>query len=148
MAVVSSHTDFLQYTTEWITKLNRGGLFPVNNQTFMFFSTIEKIVQSLLLSRLKRSKHTVKGEIVQTVIAHTLVQQQWTALSQDIADEDDVLELLKEIVTKWVTMRGFALAAAWMEAFKKKEAKTTTKKSSFRKELKKTFKDTQDKTIE
>ena len=45
-------------------------------------------------------------------------------------------------------MRGFSLAAAWMEAFKKKEDKTRRKISSFRKELKKTFKDTEDKTIE
>ena len=39
----------------------------------------------------------------------------------------DVSDLLKEVVTKWVTMRGFSLAATWMEAFKKQEASTTRK---------------------
>ena len=146
MAVVSSHTDFFQYAQEWLKKLDRGGLFPVNDETFLFFATIEKLVQSLLPSRLGRLKQdTTKGEVVQLVIDHTLVQQQlWAALSQDV-DDDYILELLQEIVAKWVTMRGFSLAAAWIEAFKKKEKKTTRKKSSFRKELNKTLKEAEKK---
>lgn len=95
--VVSSHANFLEYTTEWLTKLNRGGLLPVNDQTFLFLSTIEKLVQSLFPSRIARSKEdTSNGEIVETVMAHdhTLVQHQWTVLSLDMDDENDVLELL------------------------------------------------------
>ena len=34
--------DFLEYTKEWIGKVNRGGLFPLNNQTFTLFVGIEK----------------------------------------------------------------------------------------------------------
>ncbi len=30
MAVMGETTDFTQYTTEWIDKVNRGGLFPLN----------------------------------------------------------------------------------------------------------------------
>lgn len=107
MAVVSSHTDFLQYTTEWITRLNRGGLFPVNDQTFLFFATIEKLVQVHLPSRLKRPKEIVKCDIIEMVMDHTLIQQQWVRLSQDIESENDVSDLLKEVVTKWVTIRVF-----------------------------------------
>ena len=97
-AVVSSHTDSFQYTQEWLKKLDRGGLFPVNDETFLFFATIEKLVQSLLPSRLGRLKQdTTKGEVVQLVMNHTLVQQLWAVLSQDVYD-DYVLELLQEIV--------------------------------------------------
>ena len=148
MAVVSSHTDFFQYTQEWLKKLDRGGLFPVNDETFLFFATIEKLVQSLLPSRLGRLKQdNTKCEVVQLVMDHTLVQQLWAALSQDV-DDDYVLKLLQEIVAKWVTMRGFSLAAAWIEAFKKKEKKTTRKKSSFRKELNKALKEAEKKTMD
>ena len=79
---------------------------------------------------------------------HTLVQQLWTVLSQDIEEEDYVSDLLKEVVTKWVTMRVFSLAATWMETFKKQEASTTRKKSSFRKELVKKIKETATEIIE
>jgi hypothetical protein len=30
----------------------------------------------------------------------------------------DALELLEEIVTLWVTVRGFAITATWMEIYK------------------------------
>ena len=110
-------------------------MFPVNDQTFLFFTTIEKLVQIHLPSRLKRPKETVKCDVVERVMDHTLIQQQWAGLSQYIESENDVLDLLKVVVTKWVTMRGFSLAATWMEAFKKEEANTTRKKCSFRKEL-------------
>jgi coiled-coil and C2 domain-containing protein 1 len=37
MAVGSEDTsDFLEYTKVWINKVNRGGLFPLNNITFIF----------------------------------------------------------------------------------------------------------------
>ena len=29
--------DFLSYTREWLEKVNRGGLFPLNDETFVFF---------------------------------------------------------------------------------------------------------------
>lgn len=72
-------------------------MFPVNDQTFLFLSTIEKLVQSLLPSRIARFKEdTSNGENVETVMAHdhTLVPHQWTVLYLDIDDENDVLELL------------------------------------------------------
>ena len=37
MAVESDHRDFLDYTKDWIDRVNRGGLFPLNDITFEFF---------------------------------------------------------------------------------------------------------------
>ena len=37
MAVESEHSDFLNYTKEWIDKVNHGGLFPLNDMTYYFF---------------------------------------------------------------------------------------------------------------
>ncbi len=34
MSVGSGSSDFLEYTKEWMSRVNRGGLFPLNNQTF------------------------------------------------------------------------------------------------------------------
>ena len=48
MAVESEHSDFLNYTKDWIGKVNRGGLLPLNDMTYCFFVAIEKVVRVLL----------------------------------------------------------------------------------------------------
>ena len=42
-------------------------------------------------------------------------------LSQDIERPDDSLLLLTDIVTLWVTIRGYSIVAAWMEVYKDTE---------------------------
>ncbi len=37
MSVGSGSNDFLEYTKEWMSRVNRGGLFPLNDQTFLLF---------------------------------------------------------------------------------------------------------------
>ena len=49
MAVLSEHDCFLEYTKEWVQRVNRGGLFPLNNTTYLFFISIEKQVRNILL---------------------------------------------------------------------------------------------------
>ena len=48
MAVLGEPTDFTQYTTEWLDIINRGGLFPLNDESFRFFYTVEGIVRTVL----------------------------------------------------------------------------------------------------
>ncbi len=52
MSVGSGSSDFLEYTKEWMSRVNRGGLFPLNNQTFLLFSEIERTARTLLASRI------------------------------------------------------------------------------------------------
>ena len=47
------------------------------------------------------------------------VQFHWMLVSQDIDNMEHSEGLLREIVNLWVTIRGFSLAASWMEEFKK-----------------------------
>ena len=49
MAVEGSEgDDLLAYTRKWFTLVNRGGLFPLNNNSFSMFIEIEKCVHHLL----------------------------------------------------------------------------------------------------
>ena len=40
--------DLFSYTKVWFEKINRGGLFPINEQTFHFFISVEEQVCILL----------------------------------------------------------------------------------------------------
>ena len=49
-------------------------------------------------------------------------------------------QLLREIVTLWVTVRGFSITAMWMEVYKKVCQTITTKRAGLRKELRQSSK--------
>ena len=138
MAVHSSHDELLEYTKEWIGRVNRGGLFPLNNTTFLLFVGIEKQVKRLLSAHVVKgpsSKEQFKVEIIDKIVNDDDVQWQWTLLSQDIDSEDDSNELLKAVITLWVTIRGFSLCALWMENYKQEVKKGTKKAVGLRKGL-------------
>ena len=50
MAVVGESTEFLDYTREWLSKVNRKGLFPLNDETFRLFIEIEVCANITTLS--------------------------------------------------------------------------------------------------
>jgi len=138
MAVESEHSDFLSYTKEWIDKVNRGGLFPLNDMTYLFFVAIEIVVRVLLpryVVKPSESRDQFKEEIINTIIKNEVIQSYWTLISKCITSEEDAVELLREIVSVWVTIRGFSLAANWMEVYKQETKKTTKKSKGLRKEL-------------
>ena len=47
MAVTNEETDFTQFSCEWFHKVNREGLFPVNDETLTFFIAAEKVTRQL-----------------------------------------------------------------------------------------------------
>ena len=118
MAIQSESTDddFLTYTREWIDKVSRGGLFPLNDATYIFFVSVEKEVHAILLCYMAKqagSKDAFKELVIQKIVDSEQVQWNWILISQCIDSEDDAIELLKEIVTLWVTIRGFSITAMW-----------------------------------
>ena len=126
------HEDLVTYTKEWIGKVNRGGLFPLNNLAYIFFIAVEKEVNVLLptyvVKQSSKSCDDFKQRGIDNVMKNEDVQWYWTLLSQNIDSEDAAIELLKEIVQLWVTVRGFSLVNTWMETYKRNN-KTSTKKS-------------------
>lgn len=138
MAVAGEGDDVLSYTRKWIDQVNRGGLFPTNNASFQLFTDIEKCVQKLLPSYLHKSKSDIKtfqSNVHDLILQNEDVQFYWTLLSQDIESPEDSYVLLGEIIKLWVTVRGFAMAASWMELYKTKEKQNTQKATGLRKSV-------------
>ena len=129
--------DFLSYTREWLEKVNRGGLFPLNDETFGFFVLLEKEVRILLPAHLVKqanSKEEFEQLIIERLVENEEIQWRWLLISQCV-DSENAIELLQDIVKLWVTVRGFSITALCMEMYKKESKKLIKKTPALRKGL-------------
>ena len=115
MAIQGDATDFTSYTSEWFEMINRGGLFPINDETLTFFIAIERVTRIHLLKYCSNNYGNIRDVLIKIVTEDSDVQFYWTLISQDIDEEEDAIRLLEEIVTLWITMRGFSQATIWLE---------------------------------
>jgi hypothetical protein len=136
MAVNGEESDAMEYTSKWIDLVNRGGLFEINDGTYVFFKEIELKVRRQLLLAFEHHDcldSSQRDHIISAVAGDDSVQFHWTILSVDISDEGQAVHVLKEIIGLWVNIRGYSIAGAWLEKYRK----TTAKKKALRKDLKK-----------
>ena len=139
MAVNGEESSFLAYTLEWSRAVNRRGLFEINDETFHLFQAIEQDMQKHLLSTLSSFSNKSDDRrqfIIDAAAADTDVQFVWARLSSDIKEEH-AIHLLKEIVGLWLTIRGFAIASAWTEQYKRATKTNSHKSKGLRKNLQK-----------
>ena len=127
-----SYATFLEYTTQWISKINRGGLFEVNDRAYLLFRDVSEVLRETTVQQDR------KEEIISSVVQNDDVLFYWTLLSEDVKGEQESLELLhvQDIVELWLTIRGFSIASEWMEIHKSRSSKSTKKSKALRKSLK------------
>ena len=130
----NSSSSYYDYTKLWIKLVNRGGLFEVNTDSFLFFRAIEVHVQETLCDNLLSGKMD-KNEYLFALLRNEDIHVLWSRLNADIEDTDSSNELLTAIIEKWVTLRGFAQVSSWVEDYKRATTETVKKKKSLRKEL-------------
>ena len=137
MAVNGEESSLIDYTREWCLKVDRGGLFEVNDTAYLLFRIIElRVRKHLLISFSKGStldEINKREVIVSAVAADDDVQFYWTLLSVDITNEQIAIDLLKEMIGMWITIRGFSIAKAWLEKYMPEKK---SKQKALRKELK------------
>lgn len=134
-AVASEESDILLFTKSWINRVDRGGLFPLNDQTFCLFADIEKLVRGLLPKHMLSTSSDNISKVIEKILSNDDVQLQWAVVSLDINSDEESQELLQEVITKWVTVRGFSIASTWIEIYKQACKETTSKSTGLRKHL-------------
>lgn len=82
------------------------------------------------------SMESQREAVIKAVSNDTNVLFHWSMVSVDIADEQHAIQLLKEIIGLWVTIRGFSIAGAWLEDYKQKSKSSVSKSKPVRKGLK------------
>ena len=129
-------SDLLGYTKSRIEKVNGGGLFPLNDETFYLFIEIEKEVRSLLPQHIIDSNSCKNiGTLIDEILRNEEIQVCWAIEAVNIESEEQSQALLREIVNLWTTIRGFSIAAIWMETYKEATKETTQKSTGLRKHL-------------
>lgn len=133
MAVNGDESGFFEYTTQWIARVNRGGLYEINDNTYTFFTEIEVRVRKQLFIAFDRkaTDEDLRESIIDSVASDEDVQFYWTILSVDIESEDQATLVLKQIIGLWLTIRGFSIAGLQIS-----KQNTISKKKGLRTELK------------
>lgn len=146
--VEGTTSNLLEYTKNWIVRVNRGGLFEVSDNAYFLFVAIESSMRNKLTEQLKKSIRATsepeagaKSAIVSFVCNDAEVDSYWSGLSADITDDQHSKELLREIVGLWLNIRGFSISKSWIEDYKQEMCISNARKKSLRKELKKKSKD-------
>ena len=136
MADDGKDASFETYTTDWITAIDRGGLFHIKDDVYLLFREIEEFTRSKLTSLLKSllRDDDRKKRLIQNTVADPCISRLWRALSADL-EENLSIELLADVVDKWLTIRGFSIAGHWMELYK--ASSKAPSKGSLRRTLKK-----------
>ena len=110
-------SSLLDYTKEWVERVNRGGLFDISDEAYRLFVSIEMAMRSKLTEHLKKQKMTEdsregKSATIDFVLNNDDIQFYWSMLSIDIEEEEHNSELLRHIIQLWLTIRGFSISKA------------------------------------
>ena len=116
-------STLLDYTKEWVEKVNRGGLFDISDEAYRLFLSIGMAMRSKLTEHLNMQKMTEDSNegtsaIIDFILQNDDVQFHWSMLSIDIEEEEHSFELLQHIIQLWLTIRSFSISKAWMEDYK------------------------------
>ena len=130
--------EFLQYTKLWVEQVNRGGLFQVNDDTYLFFRAMELASRCVLSVECVSFRPAIKiqEEMKEFIMHDPSVTTHWNYLLSKVEalDSDESDELLGKIVDKWVKIRGHSFASGWVEQYQIAR-KQSTRKKGLRKSL-------------
>ncbi len=103
---------------------------------YLVFARIEAVVQThFTVSKLRSITDGQKDELLRQVVSDDEVHFQWSMVSADMS-EDVGEELLKKIANLWITIRGHSFSKWYVEMYKQRQKKVTSRSKGLRKELK------------
>ncbi|CAB4010116.1 Hypothetical predicted protein [Paramuricea clavata] len=126
---------FLEYTRSWIEKQNRGGLFQLNDAGYLFFRAVERHCRKFLQQTCvpNNGSSDIRELVLKDIYNDNVALQHWAHATAGQPSSVS-LQVLQMCVKLWVTIRGHAFAANWVEKFK--QSQCAGKKKALRKDLK------------
>ena len=100
-AVDGPEDSLLDYTTEWIKRIDRGSLFHTSDESFHFFKALEVKFRQVVMPIVTQPSSSItstKTENVQQFLDDEAIRFHWELFAIDIENQDDSEELLIEII--------------------------------------------------
>ena len=120
------YKTFLEYTRGWTDRTNRGGLFSVNDDFYIFIQRVENVARTVLNSNLiiKYKGEDLRDILMKKFQASFFIDLSWTSLTKNV-ESQPLKDLLKEIILRnWVSIRTRSFLKAWVRIINKKSGKT------------------------
>ena len=117
----------------WLTLVDRGGLWHVNDKVYAVFTIMEEHIRQHLSAASHKPEGT-KQMLIDELLNNEDLLFEWLFCSSQMNNETGML-LLKYIVELYVTVRGFAFASSCLEMYKQSQETTITKQKALRKKL-------------
>lgn len=132
LKLINTEKDYVGSSQEWLKSIDRGGLIDTTDEAFQCFYSIELVIRRYFNS--SRTRDMVDGfteEVNKAVLQDDDVLFNW-CLAVGLAlgcDYDETISdsFLKQIVKKWITIRGHSFSKSMMEMYKQCSKKGTDK---------------------
>ena len=122
-------------STDWLDKINRGGLIFVSHNTYRFFYYVEmELRKHFNHQNTTCMTEGFRSKVLDLVSNDVDVLHAWCVCQRDMEDEERT-ELLKIILSTYITVRGFSFTRSFMELYKQLNSKTIQKSKALRKNI-------------
>ena len=130
--------NFEDYTSLWLRKTDRGGLYHVNDITYWLFSEVELLIYSKLKTSCSgKASERSAATIMTFTVGDGDIQFIWSLIVNNALTAEESESLLTVVVQEWMNLRGHSMCSMFVETFKQANKKDKRKgKKSLRKELK------------
>ena len=119
----------------WTNLVGRGGLCHVSDELYQLFILVEEMVRGqLTFMAAKNLSDDFKQTLITEICQNHDIQHEWQKMTADFSHHISSL-VLNEIVSLYVTIRGYAFASSCLEMFKQTQKKILQKKKALRIEL-------------
>lgn len=112
--------SLLNYTKAWVDVVNRGGLFIINNNFYLFIEKIEKVCRTIINLNLLA---TYCGEDILLVLLKKMnnnmfLDEAWNHLTNSLSHPTLLDQLKQKIFQKWINIRAHAFVKSWTQIAK------------------------------
>ncbi len=117
----------------WIQNIDRGGLWRVNEDTYLLLYAIEEEIRCHFTVKSLQKQDTPSRE--EAIYKNEDVKHLWMQLTLNHIDSSMSTFLLEEITCMYMTIRGHAFATSCLELYKQCHSKKIQKSKALRREL-------------
>ena len=128
---MSSDCSCSNSTGSWVERVNRGGLFLVNNDFYTFIRNIEFELRKILNVSffISYCGENIREVIVDKMRDNKVIQSFGDFFTRNVTNKMFTENLKIQILNKWRNIRTHAFVNTWVQIIQRKSAREAVKKT-------------------